>query len=106
MVQYNVSTFHHGITGGPSGCLNFNITIKESMSYTQQTFQQIPHDINWGDYRTIDFSEGEWKITFKAFDGSVNEFAGVDKSSPFIQVVKTGMTYKIVTTNPSILAWH
>ncbi|SEM91005.1 hypothetical protein SAMN04488505_10720 [Chitinophaga rupis] len=106
MVQYNVSTFHHGITGGPSGCVNFTITLKESMNYTQQTFQQIPYDINWGDSRTIDFSEGEWKITFKAFDGSVNELAGVDNTNPFIQIIKTGMTYKIVTTNPSVLTWH
>jgi len=105
-VQYNVSTFHHGITGGPSGCLNFTITFRETVDDKQQIFSTQAYNIDWGDSKTIDYAEGEWKMIYKAFDGSSNEFAGVDNTNPFIQIIKTGMTYKLITANPSTLSWH
>ncbi|MFT4016993.1 MAG: hypothetical protein QM668_08535 [Agriterribacter sp.] len=105
-VQYNVSTYHHGITGGPSGCLDFTISFTETKEDLKVSYSDIPFDINWGDSKTIDIAVGEWKITFTAFDGSVNEFKGVDNTNPFIQIIEVGGVNKIITANPGKLEWH
>lgn len=105
-VQYNVTTHHHGFRGGPSGCLAFTISLKESIDIPYPKFDTIPYNINWGDSKTIDLPVGKWKVQYFSFDGSTNEFAGDDNTNPFIQIIKTGMTYKLVTANPSTLTWH
>jgi hypothetical protein len=66
----------------------------------------MPFDINWGDSKIIDIPVGEWKITFTAFDGSINEFKGVDNTNPFIQIIEVGGVDKIVTASPGNLKWH
>jgi len=103
-VHYNVTTIHHGLFG-TSGELFFRIGFDEYLDDNVKVTHSVPFDINWGDSRTIDYGVGTWKLVFKAFDGSTHEFVGDDPSNPFIQIVKSGMTYMLVTANPNTLKW-
>ena len=104
-VIWRVTTIHHGLRGGPSGALDFNISFTE--------YQDVPDDqhptevvvLNWGDSRLFNYPTGTWSISFDAFEGSHAELGGSTLSNKFITVQNQGGNLVIGTADPKSLVW-
>jgi len=104
-VVYKMTTIHHG-PFGTSGQIRFHITFNEYMDDTFPTYNNEIITLNWGDSKIFDYGVGTWKIIFKAFDGTTQEYSGTENTNPFMSINTSGMGYLISTANPRTLVWQ
>jgi hypothetical protein len=66
-MQYNVTTIHHGLTGGDSGSVDFRIGFKETKveETPHQTVEAI--DLRWGEAKALNYLLGSWVLLFTGF---------------------------------------
>jgi hypothetical protein len=104
-VQYNVTTIHHGLTGGSSGSVDFRIYFNETTTQTTTSLVPETMSLEWGDSKTFNYPAGTWKIVFISFDGKHYEFTESSKTNPFLDITNGEGSMIVSTKNPATLVW-
>lgn len=93
-IVYNVTTIHKQL--GTSGQIQFSFSFDEYQDITVNNTTTTELNLGWGDSQVINYPLGSWKIIYKSYDGTSEEFAGVSSSNPHIKLVDQGGTMAIV----------
>jgi hypothetical protein len=104
-VQYNVTTIHHGLTGGSSGSVDFRILFKETTTQAQVSTTTENIEIEWGKSKAITYDAGTWRIVYTSFDDKHYEFIGPDAANPFLEIRNDGGSTVVTTKDPATLHW-
>jgi hypothetical protein len=104
-VQYNVTTIHHGFSGGSSGSVDFRILFKETTTQVTNNSVTETMDLEWGDSKTFNYPAGTWKIIFTSFDGKHFEITGSGVPNPFLDVKNQEGSMVVSTKDPATLVW-
>jgi len=104
-VRYDVTTIHHGLSGGSSGSVDFRILFKEVTTQTQTSSTTEELNLEWGDSKAITYDAGTWKIIFTSFDGKHSEFTGPSSTNPFLDLRNDGGSTIVTTKDTATLQW-
>lgn len=104
VVEYHVTTIHHGI--GTAGRVHFTIYATEYQDVSvADPINTTDYSLKWGDSKAINQNGGTWTMLFDAFDGSHSEFTGADQNNRFVQIRNSGGSYTVGTADPATLLW-
>ncbi len=102
-ITYLVTTRYRLLA--PSGSVKWTIHYDAERVIQEESKTTEDVVLKWGDSKAFDVYQGNWKVVFQDFNGTTNEFTGINQPNPYIKFHRQGGKLLISTVDPSNLSF-